>query len=488
MFRRTRWLAPTAHLVLMGLVCLVGCQRARPYNPVAPTSKTTARDTQESKPDAPLEPLPADFAWQDEGPQVVRKGDARIEFVHQGSQPEEWKKLAGHWNDPTLARTVGMIGLPGVAGAALAADGAPVVKVKVPLGLDDPLAYIPAANPPTRGKWELGRRLFFDPSWLTARGKQSCADCHQPDRNFTDGTRKIEGGFNVPTLVNCVFDTHQFWDGRATYLEEVVQSRLEDEREPKEAGPFRHVFPGVIGRLRASKSQVARFEAVFGGPPTQDSVGKALATYLRTLLAGGSIHDRARHLQQQKGDRKLEAAHYEAVLDEPALKSLGRAKEAKGKVAAGLARGWALFQGEAGCHVCHTSSNGHFSDSRFHNIGVSRDEPGRFAHAPPGERTRYLKGAFKTPTLRGLPWTWPYFHNGLTDDLSAVVRFHVQPLPGAPRNAYLSPLLALPDGTRRDFGLTNQDVADLVLLLRALDCQVDRFVRTNPNRVVGTPP
>jgi cytochrome c peroxidase len=393
-----------------------------------------------------------------------------------------WKKLDRYWSDPTLARSVGMIGLPGVAGAALAADkGGLVVKVKVPRGLDDPLGYIPAANPPTRGKWELGRRLFFDPSWLTATGKQSCSSCHQPDKNFTDGTRTVEGSYNVPTLINCVYNTHQFWDGRAVCLEEVVQQKLEDEREPKQPGPFRHVFPGVIGRLRASKSYTTHFERVFGVPANQDSVGKALATYLRTLLAGDSIHDRARHQQRHKGDRELRAAHYEAVLDEAALKALGRVKEARARVAAGLVRGWALFGGPAGCAACHKPDRGHFSDSRFHNIGVSLDDPARFARAPLGERNRYLKGAFKTPTLRGLPWTAPYFHNGVTDDLSAVVYFHVQPLRDAPHNPYLDPLLALPDGARRDFGLTNQDIADLVLLLKALDSEVDRSVRTSPD-------
>src|SRR5262249_8177463 len=155
-----------------------------------------------------------------------------------------------------------------------------------------------------------------------------------PDRGFSDDQKTVDG-FNVLSLVNCVYNTHQFWDGRVLFLEEVVQRQLADEREPRESEPFRHVWHGGIGRLRSSKSYARQFEQVFGTPPTQDALGKALATYLRTLLAGNSLHDQARQ-RVKKADPGLRPAHYEAVLDEAALKKLGRVKEAKARVAARL--------------------------------------------------------------------------------------------------------------------------------------------------------
>src|SRR5262249_5012322 len=316
------------------------------------------------------------------------------------------------------------------------------------------LAYVPATNPLTKNKWELGRKLFFDPGWLTATNHQSCSTCHRPERGFSDREPTAEGSYNVPTLVNVVFNTHQFWDGRATYLEEVVQRTLQDEREPAEPRPFDHVWHGVIGRLRASKSWTDEFTRVFGVAPTQDTVGKAIATYLRTLLAGNSVHDRAAQLQQKKGSRTLLAEHYEAVLDAESMASLGRVKEAKAKVAAALKRGHDLFRGKAGCAACHPASNGHFSDGRFYNVGVESERidaekgarVGRFAWAPLGEKNRYLKGAYKVPTLRSLSRTGPYFHDGSAEDLVAAVRFHVKPpRKDRPFNLYLDPKLAGPN-------------------------------------------
>jgi cytochrome c peroxidase len=466
---------------------LAGCQKARTYDPRPGGPSVAVGQREDGAADKEgAKPLPEDYAWMDPG-RFGAADDIRIEFVHEATQGDEWKKLKGFWNEPALAPLVAP-GLPGAAVLA-AAKARPTVRIKVPLGLADPQRHVPPANPPTRGKWELGRRLFFDRSWLTAGGEVSCASCHAPASGFTDRRSVAADSYNTPTLINCVYNVHQFWDGRATYLEEVVQRSLEDEREPKERGPFRHVWHGVIGRLRQSKSCSEQFERVFTNPPTQDGVGQALATYLRTLLAGDSLHDRAVQEQKRKGDRQLAAGHYEAVLDDAALKDLGREKGVKAVVAGDLLRGYTLFTGKAGCAVCHPPGNGHFSDGGFHNIGVGAedvDRPGgqvgRFAHAPYGERNRYLKGAFKTPTLRGLLRTRPYFHNGQEDDLAGAVRFHLGRAKGrTAENLFLDPLLSDVNGRHRDLGLDDEDVAVLVLFLRALNGgEVDAFVTAIP--------
>src|SRR5262249_19885179 len=155
----------------------------------------------------------------------------------------------------------------------------------------DPTPFIPETNPPTLAKWELGRQLFFSTVYLSKKQTESCASCHVPERGFVWSTRK-HGEFNTPTLVNVVFNRHQFWDGRATHLEQVVALSLEDELETDSKG-FRHTWGGAVRRLRESPKFNKQFDHVFGTNPTQDAVGKALATYLRTLLAGDSLHDRA---------------------------------------------------------------------------------------------------------------------------------------------------------------------------------------------------
>ena len=276
------WGGGVALLALCVALLLFGCQKAHTYDPRTASKRGTGEPgtLATGEPSAKrVKPIPEDYAWQDDTGRLPNTKDIPIVFVHEGKQPAEWKRLSAYWNDPGLAgaAAVGLTGLSGVTTLA-AAQAKRAVRIKVPLGLDDPTPYIPSSNPPTRGKWELGRRLFFDPSWLTEKGEQSCASCHIPGEGFTNPRPVVDDNYNTPTLINCVYNTHQFWDGRARYLEEVVQRTLEDERESAESGPFRHVWHGVIGRLRKNRTYTEDFHRVFSIPATQDAVGKALAT------------------------------------------------------------------------------------------------------------------------------------------------------------------------------------------------------------------
>jgi len=173
-----------------------------------------------------------------------------------------------------------------------------------------------------------------------------------------------------------------------------------------------------------------------------------------------------------------EAKHFEPLLDKVALHQLGCAEAEPAEVAAQLAQAWKLFHGPAGCVACHPSGHTLWSDGRYHNIGIDgsgevlSDPPrqGRFRVAPLGEKNRYLLGAWRTPTLRSLPRTAPYFHNGEQADLQAAVARHVRPEPfPRERNYYLAPKLAKPDGSRRLFDLSDQELRALTLFLRALE-------------------
>jgi cytochrome c peroxidase len=481
---------------------LGGCQKAERYGPrpSVETPRHVEDVSQQPQTADRSEPLDPEIQWID----VFHppKPDVPIVFVHAEKAPEEWAKLPAFWNAPALTkpnRAAAIIGLPPLAaGAAVAGSSASVIKIKVPLGLPDPREYVPAGNPLTLGKWELGRRLFFDDTWLAAKRGTSCAGCHRPDHGFADGEHFHSDSFNTPTLVNCVFNSSQFWDGRAGRLEEVVQRSLDDEREVNPPRPFRHTWAGVIHRLRDRVHYREQFNEVFGTPPdgpggerraniTQDTVGRALAAYLRTILAGDSIYDRALRERDRKHNPTLQAEHFEAVLDDAARKELGRDTAPKAKVAAELMRGCRLFFNLEGsrpmnCSRCHDGRN--FTDNAFHNLGIGSasrpgQEGGRFAVLPVGQKDRYLIDAYKTPTLRNLPRTGPYFHNGMSNSLREVIEFYNV---GAGRNNHLDPAMLGKDGRTRVLDLDDAEIDALVLFLTALGgADVDPIIKTPPN-------
>src|SRR5205085_9656839 len=138
---------------------------------------------------------------------------------------------------------------------------------KVPRALPNPadprLQLIPASNRPTLGKWELGKRLFFDKSILRGKDQIACATCHIPGEGYTErAPRAMNGPYNTLSLINCVYNKHQFWDGRATFLEEVIQRTLEDERPSPNRLPeqVHHVWSGVVERLNDNETYKRHFK------------------------------------------------------------------------------------------------------------------------------------------------------------------------------------------------------------------------------------
>ncbi len=302
-------------------------------------------------------------------------------------------------------------------------------KIQLPLGIPAEIwsYFVPKDNPMTAAKVELGRQLFFDKR-LSVNESVSCATCHNPKLAFTDGKTVAEGVYgkrgvrNAPTLLNAMFHSGQFHDGRAGSLEAQAKLPLIN---PVEMGNQSH--SQLVSRLQSIPDYSIKFQQVFRSPVTMEALSKAIAAFERTLVSANSPFDRF-----VSGDR--------GALSEPAQ------------------RGFALFRGKARCSACHIFNEAFpfFTDRSYRNTGVSGNsaafeplaiqarELTRSASPAAGlqqltreegapELGRFLVtghsldiGAFKIPSLRDVELTAPYFHDGSAKTLADVIRFYVR--------------------------------------------------------------
>src|SRR5947209_11969107 len=144
---------------------------------------------------------------------------------------------------------------------ALLAAGPVATPPKPPLGLQ-PITW-PADNPYSPAKAELGRILYFDKR-LSADESLSCASCHDPKKGFTDGAavstgiRGQRGGRSAPTVINRAWSLAQFWDGRASSLEDQAIGPMAN---PIEMGSTHEAIEGHLQEIPGYKPL---FHAAFG--------------------------------------------------------------------------------------------------------------------------------------------------------------------------------------------------------------------------------
>jgi len=467
-------------MVAVGLCLLTSCERAQQYRAVA--KKVETKEEVKSEDSARFL---QELSWMP--PREVP--DLPIVFVTQSS--EEWSTLSSDWNHfPMPAIYVGLLGTPLPVAASLAfLEHSRVIKIKVPRGLPDPMLYIQAANPPTYGKWRLGKALFFTPIVTVDSKKFSCATCHDPRNGFAeDPNNPARAKYNAPSLVNVVYNRQQFWDGRVRTLEETLFHGPDDEKKTTpekrlERGREHHNWGGFVRELVEQKNPELRrqFEAVFGIiQPTQDAVAQSLATYLRTLLSGDSLFDRANNVRRLQGAKSMTAAHFAVVLENEIMAaslrgSLHADRPKLAELPAILAEGYELFRGRARCSQCHSGAL--FADDDFHNVGldtkenwpVDGKETGRAIVTPIGLKEKRLIGAFRTPSLRNLVHTYPYFHSGSRRTLDDVIDFYDR---GIMRGFRDTDFLAEPlrDGDKaQTLKLTASERHALVIFLRSLE-------------------
>lgn len=242
-------------------------------------------------------------------------------------------------------------------------------------------------------KAELGERLFND-TRLSADGAVSCATCHALATGGVDrlkvstGIKGQNGPINAPTVYNAAHNFVQFWDGRAATLADQAAGPVENPLEMGEA------WPDVVKKIAADGSYAPLFAQTYNGEISKATITDAIAEFERTLATPDSPFDK-----YLKGDKT-------ALSD-----------EAK--------RGFLLFN-ETGCTSCHTGSyfGGEnyqkLADSYFAERGgpLTDADNGRF-NVTGNEADRHV---FKTPMLRNVAVTYPYFHDGSVSELDQAVK------------------------------------------------------------------
>jgi cytochrome c peroxidase len=274
---------------------------------------------------------------------------------------------------------------------------------------------VPADNPQTPEKIELGKKLFFDRR-LSGDGTMNCAACHIPDMGFADGQAislsypTTKSWRNTQTIINSGFYPHLFHDGRATSLEHQALLPVSSSFEMNLNIEY------LEEKLRVVPEYDEAFRKAFGGDITKERIAMALAAFERTIVSVNAPLDR-----YLRGDAA----------------ALG--SDAKG--------GLVLFTGKAGCSKCHFGP--HLADNKFHALLVPenpdvRNEPRMLAtlryvakvSGYPDYKTlsedlgRYLVTkdkkdwkAFRTHSLREISRTAPYMHNGVFKTLDEVIEF-----------------------------------------------------------------
>jgi len=350
----------------------------------------------------------------------------------------------------------------------------------------------------------LGQQLFFDKrvSGPIVEGSQelgpqgtmntmSCATCHDPARGGAD-VRPLGGtslgaawtGRNSPTVINAVHSPWAFWDGRRDSLWSQALGPIEAEHE-ENSGRLQ------VARLIFDKYR-APYEKVFGPMPSMEDLdrfpleGKPGTPAFDNMAAG----DKTAINRVFANFGKAIEAYERKLVDKSSSFDRYLAGDQNAMSAAAL-RGAKLFVGKAACNECHSGPM--MADNKFHNHGVPQhgtkvpavdrgrtdgipqllasefNSAGPYSDMNKADRWSGLHavdadlGAFKTPTLRNVSKTGPYMHTGGFASLWDVVNWYnlaagTDGFSGHREAASLVPLK-----------LTNEEMADLVEFLKALD-------------------
>jgi cytochrome c peroxidase len=369
-----------------------------------------------------------------------------------------------------------LLALAMFAAFAAESDQAGEYQWNLPKGFPKP--FVPADNPMTAAKVELGRYLFYD-TRMSVNGKASCATCHKQELAFTDGRAVAEGATgeshsrSAMSLVNVAYGAALTWSNpELTSLEKQALVPMYGDH-PIELGL--RDGDGFLPILRSDAKYRALFERAFPNDAdrfTIMNVVRALASFERSIISARSPYDRY---------------HYDR--DDSALSDSAK----RGEIL--------FFNQHLSCFRCHSGFN--FSDAtasersagrqiEFHNTGLY-NRPGPLGYPTPNvgiyEYTQAPAdvGKFKVPTLRNVALTAPYMHDGSIPDLEGVLDHYAaggRTITSGPHagnghdNPNKDPLIG-------GFVLSRQDRDDLIAFLRSLTDEAvihdPRFASPWPN-------
>ncbi len=304
----------------------------------------------------------------------------------------------------------------------------------VPAGWPQPA--LPADNPLTVEGVALGRKLFHD-AQLSGNGAQSCANCHDPARAFSDrvpfsrGADGKPGARNAQPLVNLAWNPAFAWDGS--------QPRIRDQALAAMTNPIEmHADAAKSAARLATHDHIrADFAAAFGTPAiTPERIGLALEQFLLAQVSADSRFDRA--LRRETTLTADEQRGFELFMTE-----------------------FDLARGRRGADCFHCHGGPLFSDFAFKNNGLAVRGIDRGREKLTASACDLDK--FKTPSLRNVAVTAPYMHDGRFRTLEEVVAHYDH---GVVRNATLDPNLA--KHPRAGMELPAADQRALVVFLRTL--------------------
>ncbi len=297
---------------------------------------------------------------------------------------------------------------------------------------------IPSSNPQTEAKVALGHQLFFD-ARLSVDGSRSCYSCHLNADGNGGGVPTAVGAMNraltrhSPVIWNVGYMTRWYWDGRAGSLEDQALAAWRGGN----MGVGQDGLEAKAQEIGAIVGYAEQFAVVFpqrGATP--ETIVQAIAAYERTLVCNDTRYDR---FARGEGD------------------ALTRQER----------EGLDLFMGRGACAACHTppmfTHQALLQDGIYHNVGIGIE--GRSEDQVDVGRMRVTEqemdwAAFKTPSLRNISKSAPYFHDGSVANLDDAVRYMAS---GGYRNRNLSPLLM-------DRALSEGELAAIVAFLSSLEC------------------
>ncbi len=287
--------------------------------------------------------------------------------------------------------------------------------MQIPEGF--PSISFPEDNKFAVERWQLGKRLFYDPI-MSVNNSKSCASCHLAQNAFSDtlalslGVNNIVGRSNAPTLTNIGYHPYFTRAGGVPTLEMQILVPIQEHDE------FNTNILDIVEKLKKDSSYTQAARLTYNREIDPFVITRAIATFERSIISGNSDYD-------------------------------------KNKLTGSALNGKKLFMSnKTNCSQCHSGFN--FTNYAFENNGLYQNyaDSGRM-------RLTHLesdRAKFKVPTLRNADLTAPYMHDGSMKTLQEVVAHYNQ---GGQIHANKSTLI-------KPLGLTSDEQADIVAFLKTL--------------------